>query len=405
MSAAAAKHRLLVIDEEFPYPLNSGKRLRTYNLLRELARRHDVSFLAYGVEDSDAYRHFHSAGFAPIAVDPPDLRQEGFLFYAKLAANVLSRYPFIVTRHFTGRFEARLRRALRENRYDAVLCEWSPYARYIRGLTGVKKIVVAHNIESFIWRRYEEQEQNPIRRLYITLQCAKVERFERACFHWADGATAVSADEAKVIQDLGVPYRVAVIENGVDTEYFSGKGSADPDRIVFSGAMDWRPNQDAAEFLIQDILPLIRKIRPEVTVTLVGRKPPPRIQALGQIPGVTVTGTVDDVRPYVREAAAFVVPLRIGGGSRLKILEAMALGKAVVSTSIGAEGLRLENERNILLADSPDAFAAAVLRTLADVELQQSLGAAGRALVEHEYRWAILGEKYSNYICSILDQK
>ncbi len=395
-------HRLLVIDEEFPWPLNSGKRLRTYNLLQELARHNQVAFLAYGTEESESFRHFKSAGFNPIAVSPPDLRQHGPLFYLRLLANVASPYPFIVTRHYTRRFQKRLDETLHANRYDAVLVEWSPYARFVRDIGGVKKIIVAHNIESNIWRRYEQQEKNLLRKLYISLQRAKVEHFEARCFHWADGATAVSEAEAKTIAGFELPYEVAVIENGVDTEFFSGHEDATPGSIVFSGAMDWRPNQDAAEFLVHEILPLVKETHPEVTVTLVGRTPPDHIKALGSIDGVTVTGTVDDVRPYVRRAEVFAVPLRIGGGSRLKILEAMSLGKAVVSTAVGAEGLRVTDGENILLADEPQTFADAIASCLDDAALRERLGRAGRTLVEQKYRWSILGQKYHEYLCSIV---
>jgi glycosyltransferase involved in cell wall biosynthesis len=166
--------------------------------------------------------------------------------------------------------------------------------------------------------------------------------------------------------------------------------------------MDWRPNQDAALYFTGEILPRIRKKHPRAAFTIVGRTPPQHIQDLGKIDGVTVTGTVDDVRPWVGRAAALVVPLRIGGGSRLKILEGMAMHKPIVSTSIGAEGLRVTDNHDILLADNPDTFADAVVRCLSDSALRNRLGDNGRKLVEQEYRWDILARKMHEYLCRVL---
>lgn len=394
--------RILIIDEEFPYPLNTGKRIRTYNLVRELARYNDISYLAFGSSDSESYTRLDRDGLGPIAVPPPDRKQSGPFFYARLLMNLFSPWPYIVTSHYTGSFQRRLRELVRRHRYDLLICEWTPYARYLKDLDGVRSIIVAHNIESSIWARYQQNETNPVKRWYISIQKDKIVRFEKSCFHWTDGATAVSAEEAAFMNSLDVPYPTEVIENGVDVDYFAPRDDeVVPSQLVFTGSMDWRPNQDACLYLVDEILPLLREAKHDVRVLLVGRKPPRHIRALGERAGVTVTGSVDDVRPYISRSAVCLVPLRIGGGSRLKILEAMAMKKPVVSTSVGSEGLQVSDGENIVNADTPETFASAVVGLLEDPSRRERIAAAGYDLVHRKYRWEELGKKYDRYINTV----
>lgn len=405
MTDTDTRRNLLLLDEEFSYPLNSGKRLRTYNLMRALAVYFNITYLAYGDPSSVEFQKMKALGLNPIAVPPPDRRQHGWKFYWRLFANLFSKYPYIVSSHYTRRFQRRVYQALEEKHFDVVICEWTPYACFVRNITSVRKYINSHNIEADIWKRYEQQEKNIPRRLFIALQRAKVEWFETRCYHWVDGATAVSEEDAACIRNLGVPYPVGMVENGVDVDFFDGATDGDPNNIVFSGSMDWRPNQDAVTWFSSEILPAIQERCSGATFTIVGRKPSKRIQALESLRGVTVTGTVDDVRPYIRRAGVMVVPLRIGGGSRLKILEGMAMRKPVVSTTVGAEGLRVADGANILLADEVDSFASAVVRCLNDAALRSRLGQCGRDLVEQEYRWEILAERMHDYLCLTLKKR
>ncbi|MFH1373863.1 MAG: glycosyltransferase [bacterium] len=394
--------KILVIDEEFPYPLNSGKRIRTFHLTRYLADHHDVSYLAYGSSDSAAADSLREHRITPYAVVPVDRSQQGIRFYLRLALNLFSRYPYVVTSHYTPAFQSRLERLIAEQQFDLVVCEWTPYAIFLRRLDNVRSIIVAHNIESEIWRRYQENETNPLKRWYISIQRAKVERFERNCFEWADGATTVSEPEAETLRGSGITAPVAVIENGVDVDYFQpGREVVDDHMLVFTGSMDWRPNQDAAIFFVREIFPLLRREQPRLTAVFVGRRPPRKVLELADTEGIVVTGTVDDVRPYIARAGVYIVPLRIGGGSRLKILEAMAMGKAVVSTSVGAEGLRVEDGVDILLGDTPQQFTRQVIDCLNDEKRRQTLAERGRQLVQKHYRWEQLGERYHRFLMSV----
>jgi glycosyltransferase involved in cell wall biosynthesis len=188
---------------------------------------------------------------------------------------------------------------------------------------------------------------------------------------------------------------VFTVPTGVDTSYFAPDGVPEsPGRLVFIGSMDWYPNEDAMMFFIGEILPAVRRAVPDVELTVVGRDPSARLRAMGEAAGVRITGTVDDVRPWIADAAVYVVPLRVGGGTRLKIFEGLAMGKAVVSTTVGAEGLPLVDGTHFVRADAPAGFARAVVSLLRDPARRRALGMAGRQLVEARYSWATVARKF-----------
>jgi sugar transferase (PEP-CTERM/EpsH1 system associated) len=395
--------RILVIDEEFPYPLDSGKRIRTYNLLSRLAVGCELHYLAFGSTDSESYTALSEARMNPIPVPATIPPQSGPLFYLRLAANLFSRYPYIVKRHYSTLFQTCLNEAIAKIRPDLILCEWTPYAVYVRENASVPRIVVAHNVEQRIWQRYYEHEESPFKKWYIGRQMVKVASFERRVFNQVEGAVAVSEHEASEIKSLNIDLPVQVVENGVDPDYFTPSLSEpQAESLVFVGAMHWRPNQDAIQYFVDEVLPLLRSHRPEATITVVGQGPPPHIQKLGARPGVHIVGRVEDVRPYVDAATVYVVPLRIGGGTRLKILEALAMSKAVVSTSVGAEGLDVIDGTHILIGDTAAAFAERIERLLADGALRRKLGEEGRKLVGERYRWDALAEKLEKYLIDVI---
>lgn len=204
---------------------------------------------------------------------------------------------------------------------------------------------------------------------------------------------AVSEDDAAALRRLAPGARVVVVPNGVDVGSFQPAPDPEGESLVFVGGANWFPNRDALEYFCQDILPLLRRTRPRLKVTWVGAAREPDRRRFRAEHDVELTGYVGDIRPYVNAAACFIVPLRVGGGSRLKILDAWALGKAVVSTSVGCEGLAAEDEGNLLVADEPATFAAAVERVLADRSLRRALGRAARELAEREYAWEVVGAR------------
>jgi glycosyltransferase involved in cell wall biosynthesis len=225
-------------------------------------------------------------------------------------------------------------------------------------------------------------------------------RFEDRTIRRFDGILAVSNADRDTFGRLypGAAARpIHVVPTGVDTAFFAPAGDA-PEAaspaasrsLIFTGSMDWLPNEDAMAFFCRDILPLLRSEEPDVTISIVGRAPTPAVRRLASEHGVTVTGRVDDVRPYMRDAAVYVVPLRIGGGTRLKIFEAMAMAKAVVSTTVGAEGLPVTAGEHLLIADEPRGFARGVVRLLRDIDKRRAVEQAARQLVVSKYDWSVV---------------
>jgi sugar transferase (PEP-CTERM/EpsH1 system associated) len=398
--------KVLVLDEEFPYPTNNGKRTRSFNLYRRLSARFRIRYVGYGEKDSVAANALRAIGIEPVSVSGRIPPKQGAAFYMRLLANLTSPLPYIVTSHYSQSYQDAVLASVAEFQPDLILCEWTPYAIYVKKLLSVKKMVSTHNIEADIWQRYYETERNLLRRYYIREQWRKVECFERAALSWMDGATAVSNLDAIRLFKVCPELRLTVIQNGVDLDYFRTLPlPVQACHVVFTGSMDWRPNQDAVRYFIRDILPLLRQTRPDLECTFVGRSPPADIQRLGEVPGVHITGTVDDVRPYVERAAVYVVPLRIGGGSRLKILEALAMGRAVVSSTVGAEGLDVVHDQHVVLADDPRSFAQSVLHLLDNPERCRELASEGRRLVQRCYGWDALAERLEGFIHEVAGQK
>jgi polysaccharide biosynthesis protein PslH len=395
--------KILVLDEEFPYPTNTGKRTRSFNLYARLARRFGIRYVGFGAHDSEAGEALRAQGVETVGVPSSIPPKGGALFYGRLLLNLLSPEPYIVSSHDCAVYRTAVAGQIASFQPDLVLCEWTPYAIYVRNLIGPKKVVSAHNVEADIWQRYAETETNPLRRAYILEQWRKVARFEKTALTWVDALVAVSDGDRDRLAGLCPGLRTHTIPNGVDLEYFRLLPAPEArDHLVFTGSMDWRPNQDAARYFAESIFPLLRQQRPNLECTFVGRSPPPEIEKLARIPGFHVSGTVPDVRPYVERAAAYIVPLRVGGGSRLKILEALSMGRPVVSTTVGAEGLVVEPGKHLLLADDPAAFAQAVLRVLDDQDLAGSLVAEGARLVREKYGWDALAEQLGCFLQQVI---
>src|SRR5579885_1219297 len=356
--------RVAVVDEELPYPPNSGKRIRTLHLLLRLAPRHRITLICHRNPAPDEARsaaaYLNGHGIATVVADRAVPPKSGPMFYARLAANLLSPLPYSVATHVSPE----LRRAVAEHAAagaaDLWQCEWTPYAEVLRGLGGAPWLVVAHNVESVIWRRYHETEPGRLRRWYIGGQWRKFERFERWAFGAAARTVAVSdEDAARMREDFGAT-AVDVVENGVDTAFFRpGHGEPEPGRILFLGSLDWRPNLDAVRLLMDEVFPVVRAHEPAARLALVGRRPPEWLRReADRRPGVELCADPPDVRPHLARAAVMAVPLRVGGGSRLKILEALACGVPVVSTRVGAEGLRLEPGRHLAVVENVADLAA-----------------------------------------------
>ncbi len=375
------RRRILVVAPELPSPPTWGFALRVHHLASHLAELHEVRLLAYGTPGSVERVPGVFEAVTLVAPPPAPAKRAGQL------ASVASPLSY----HLHARRSDAMQRAL-----DAVVARWSPDVVQIESsvmswLRVPKGPVVAldeHNIESELMERIARVEAAPVRAAFGRLEAWKVHREELLAWERADGVALTSAREEEMVRRRLPDAWTCVVPNGVDLDGRrpAGDAAVDPDRLVFVGSINYRPNTDAVRYMVREVLPLIRSRRPRAVLTVVGQGVPGEVARL-RAPGVEFTGRVDDVRPFVAGAAAVVVPLRIGGGTRLKVLEALAMAKAVVTTSIGCEGIAAGDREHLLVADDPVAFADRVLEVLTDPELRCSLGTAGRELTERLYGW------------------
>jgi glycosyltransferase involved in cell wall biosynthesis len=394
--------KVVIVGGNLPYPATSGNRIRTLNLTVRLAQRHEVTFLATRNSDRaearEALAYLGDHKVEAVEVGPGAPRKSGPAFYARLAANLASPLPYSVASHHSPELDREVRRRAAAGRVDLWQAEWAGGMEALRRLDGANTLVMAHNVETLIWERYAEAEPNPVRRWYIGGQCRKFDRFERVAFAAAGRVVAVSPDDAAVVRDrFGVPAeRVDVVDNGIDRAYFESIAAGadrDPRRILFLGSLEWRPNLDAVGLLLDRLFPAVREAEPGATLDVVGRNPPEAlVRRIAETPGVALHANVPDVRPFLARAGVMAVPLRVGGGSRLKILEALAAGLPVVSTRVGAEGLCLTPDEDAVIVDDADAVAPALVDALRDPARVRAQAERGRDLVLRRYDWDVLAD-------------
>ena len=386
-----------ILDEEIPYPLNSGKRIRTFQLLSRLADRHRLTYLCHRNPDREeseqAERAMRDLGIRTVVVDRRIPSKTGLGFYARLAGNLFASLPYSVSSHRSVELRQAVEKLASQDPPDLWHCEWTPYAESLRHLLPIREcrwVVMAHNVETLIWQRMAETETNPLKRWYIRRQLRKFERFEKWAYSSCDCAIAVSEPDARLMRERFDAGHMAVVDNGVDTAFFAPdpRTGRDPYRMVFVGSLDWRPNLDAVRLLIEEIFPQVRKQEPRTTLDLVGRRPSSWLREQAAcVAGVTLYADVADVRPFLHRAGMMVVPLRIGGGSRLKILEALATGLPVISTSIGAEGLRLHASVDLQIADGQEAMVNGIVEWMNDFPSAVESGMSGRQVILENYGW------------------
>jgi sugar transferase (PEP-CTERM/EpsH1 system associated) len=388
--------RVLQFAPRICWPLDTGAKLRNYHLARVLSRQARVALLAFTDHElsSDSLAEFYDQ----VITVPRDSAYTP----AKVARGLLGRTPLTVLNYTTDSMKRALEKLLGENDFDIVQMESIHLMSYLPILRQARRrpIVVCdwHNIESELMQRYSEREPGFLRRAYATRTARLMSAFEKRALREFDAHITVSQRDAGGLQALNPEARIFVIENGVDTAFYSEpemeRGDGSPaHRIVFVGSMDYHANIDGAVNFARQVWPRVRERLPQLTFTIVGKDPSAEVRELSQLPGIEVTGTVDDVRPFYRDAIAAVVPLNVGGGSRLKILEAMAAGVPVISTTLGAEGLEVRADENILIADANEQLAEAIIKLVEDEARREELIAAGRELVSSRYDWSGLGNE------------
>lgn len=320
-------------------------------------------------------------------------RPGGITDALRYAANLLSPVPFAVAKFSPPEVRHLVDQWSREGRFDAMVCDFLSATRNFTQPESTPAILFQHNVESALWRRQARHAPNPLLRMVYGLESWKMDRYEARTVARFREVIAVSEEDRRLMSSMTDPARIVVVPTGVDTGKFAAVAETEPagSTALFLGSMDWEPNVDGVEWMTASIWPAIAAAVPGARFAIVGRNPHPRVRAKAA-PDVVVTGSVPSVEPYLRDAAAFIVPLRVGGGTRLKIFEAMAAGRAVISTTVGAEGLPVTHDRDILLADDPQAFATAVIRVMTEPALRQRIAAGGLALARaHDWSQVVSG--------------
>lgn len=380
--------KILWVKTDFLHPTNRGGQIRTLEMVKRLHAKHELHYLTFddGKNTEGARRagEYSSRQYAVPHVVAP---KRSITFAGQLVGGLVARLPLAVGRYESPAMRRKISELMRSEQFDSVVCDFLAPAANFEDPS--KCVLFQHNVETLIWQRHTENASDPLRKAYFHLQAKRMFAFERDICRTAAGVVAVSDADASLMQSMFGVKRVTAVPTGVDVPYFTpqGKANAVAD-LVFVGSMDWMPNSDGILYFVDEILPLIRRKRPKCSLAIVGRAPGPQIRALAdRDPLIQVTGTVPDVRPYLWGSAVSIVPLRVGGGTRLKIYEAMAARTPVVSTTIGAEGLHVESPRDIRLADTPGTFADACVDLLEDEAERTQLAHTGFDLVATKFSW------------------
>ena len=383
--------RVLFITEFLPWPLHTGGRIRTYHILRQVALRHDVTLVTQTVpEATEGVERLQALGVRlySLPLRPPTLLRKVLTATAFLA----SARPYVtVYSHYRQQIARLVRQLAQQASFDIVHFDHLDAAVY-RPDCGANAAVYLdeHNYETSLLRATRDHTTKPLLRWYLHAQLRKLAHFENRMLRAAQGVGVVSTQDAALVTAVAPTTALAVIPNGVDLAFFDIPRRPAPSRVVTIGSLDWLPNLEGVLWFLDNVWPAVQAVRPEATLQIVGRNPP-RALLRRSTAQVTVAGSVPDVRTYVTEAAAFVVPLFAGGGTRLKVLEAMAMRVPIVSTNTGIEGIDCADGVQVLVADTAQDFARKLLTLLERPALGERLSRAGRDLVEHHYSWEAIG--------------
>lgn len=395
----SARPKLLFLSQILPYPPDSGVAIRTYNILRILARRFDVTALCFYREK--AHRTGKSvpeclealSELGKIEAFPIPQEHNRARLVLDHARSVMMGRPYTNYTYQSEPFTRRLRRLLCEERFHLVHMDSLDLGGYLPMVRHLPVVCVHHNVESLLMRRRAAAEMSIWKRRYLNHQADLLEEEERRwCPAVALNVTVSQADQ-ETLKGITGPGQFAVVPNGVDVDEYQPQPGSEQSQIVYLGGTEWFPNLDALEFFGAEILPLLHASMGSPSIRWIGRASPEEQRVYRDRYGVELTGYVDDIRPFVHQAACTIVPLRIGGGTRLKITTAWALGKAVVSTSVGCEGLAATDGENILIRDTPAEFASAVEELLNDVSLRRRIAEGARRSACEIYSWTVIGDR------------
>jgi sugar transferase (PEP-CTERM/EpsH1 system associated) len=381
--------RILVLTPQFPWPLTGGGHVRNFNLLFQTAKHHEVTLLSFlfpdtTPEDMEEMRKHcaHVEGVRiPLGMVP--------MVRATLRS-LLTPHPMITSKYDIPEMHAALKRLTRERSIDIIHAHFLHVGQYSGSKTTAAFVYDAHNLDHRLWQRFVRHTQNPFKRLAGRREIGKLEWIQRRIAGEAEKIVTLSPEDQVEYQRLAPEADVSVVPNGADLEYYAPRpDEPEPGSIIYTGRMNWPPNVDAATYFAREIFPLVREREKQARFYIVGYEPPRSVREL-EGEGVIVTGTVPDVRDYLARAMVFVAPIRIGAGTKHKILHALSMKKPLVVTPIAAEGMGLIHNETALVAETPRAFADSVVRLFHDPELYERLIRNGRRFVEEHHDWSAI---------------
>lgn len=381
---------ILFLSTKSPLPTNDGHSQRTYNLLLQASKKHKVYFLTYflGKEEEERFSEIqqicsYAKGFT-LPIQHSKMR-----LLIGLLINLFSVQPFVSQKYQTREMITAIKNILSERKIDVIHIDMLPLMSYYPEVKSYPIVLVDHNVESLLLKRQVVYTRNPFSKLFLWLQYLKLFNFEKKQVPRANCCVAVSGKDRDELRKMSPSARVEVVSNGVDVDYFApGDIKEEKNTIIFVGGLNWFPNMDGMTYFCEKIYPCIARQIGSFETIIIGKQQ----NGFKYSSLVKQVGYVDDIRPYIKKAKVYIVPLRVGGGTRLKILDALAMGKSIVSTSIGCEGLAVEHNKNIMIEDDPEMFASAVVELMKNEQKRINLGINARQLVKAQYDWKLLGE-------------
>ncbi len=404
MTVSVGKERLRVLffSQRFPYPMDTGGKIRTGKMLEKLRNVLDITLISnmespkddkYLVQMTNLCTEFHPVPWNEVKKYTPR-------FYLGVLNKMFSRYPVTVINDYSKTLEAKITEVLKNREHDLLVCDFLQPTLNCRDVNGCRTLLFQHNVESVITERYFQTARDPLSKLFWWSQWKKMLRYEQQACQRFTGIVTVSEVDKKILEEKFCARNVFAIPTGIDAKYFSPREEkVEENGLVFTGSMDWLPNEDAILFFARDILGRIKEQIPTIKLTVVGRNPSRRLlKELEKYPEITIVGWVSDVRLFISRHALYIIPLRIGGGTRIKVYEAMAMGKTMVSTRIGVEGLPVIDGQHLILADDSRSFVEAVVELLRNAEKRKRMEVAARDFVRQNFSWGKVAEAFAN-IC------
>jgi glycosyltransferase involved in cell wall biosynthesis len=378
----------MVVGAYFPYPAQSGWSTRVYQLVRRLATRYDVTVVAYASAEDDVDGLRGEVAVEPVRREPSSLLKRR----VDQARSLASPMPSLCSDTHSREMQAAIDRVAARGPIDFVQLESTlPWA--FRFPAHSRVLIDEHNIDFEVYDRMRESERSRVRRGFYRWEQMRFRRFEPRAWRAAAGVALTSEREVEIVARHAPGTPTAFVPNGVDVDYFAPQDlEPEPHTIVFNGVLDYRPNIDAVAWLVEEILPRVRAREPNARVQIVGRNAGPEVERL-RGPAVELTGAVPDVRPYLQRAGVVSVPIRMGSGTRFKVVEGLAMARPMVSTTIGCEGIDVRHDEHLLIGDTAESFAAGILRLFDEAEVGDALGRRGRELIERRYSWEHAGDR------------